>query len=76
MATATTPKGIALTPWLTMLGAPDMIKKMKIVASERKLRRNRAFFFYFCLTLRSFELVLYGFGLCLVIVAAVYIINV
>ena len=37
MATATTPKGIALTPRLTMLGAPDMIKKMKIVASERKL---------------------------------------
>lgn len=26
MATATTLKGIALTPWLTMLGAPDMIK--------------------------------------------------
>lgn len=37
MATATTLKGIALTPRLTMLGAPDMIKKMKIVASERKL---------------------------------------
>ncbi|MCF2635901.1 hypothetical protein I6E47_00300 [Prevotella dentalis] len=37
MATATTPKGIALTPRLTMLGAPDMIKKMKIVASNRKL---------------------------------------
>lgn len=37
MGTATTPKGIALTPLLTMLGAPDMIKKMKIVASERKL---------------------------------------
>lgn len=37
MATATTPKGIALTPRLTMLGALDMIKKMKIVASERKL---------------------------------------
>lgn len=30
-------EGIALTPRLTMLGAPDMIKKMKIVASERKL---------------------------------------
>ena len=37
MATATTLKGIALTPRLTMLGAPDMIKKMKIVASNRKL---------------------------------------
>ena len=37
MATATTLKGIALTPRLTMLGGPDMIKKMKIVASERKL---------------------------------------
>ena len=37
MATATTPKLIALTPRLTMLGALNMIKKMKIVASERKL---------------------------------------
>ena len=37
MGTATTLNGIALTPLLTMLGASDMIKKMKIVASERKL---------------------------------------
>ena len=37
MAIATTPKLITLTPRLTMLGVPDMIKKMKIVASERKL---------------------------------------